>query len=106
MALLVLFTFVPMAVIGWFSLPKPLLTITMPQVIAFNFRGGLVLTPEFMTLLIGLVIYTAAFIGEVARAGIQSVPKGQVEAARALGLNGHRTLQLVIFPQALRYVSQ
>lgn len=67
MALPALLTLVSVAVIGWFSLPKLLLTISMPQVTAFNFRGGLVLTPEFMTLLIGLVIYTAAFIGEVAR---------------------------------------
>ncbi len=92
------------ALAGWWILPQPPLTLSMPEIAAFNFRGGRVLTPEFMALLLGLVIYTAAFIGEVVRAGIQSVPKGQVEAARALGLNGRRTLHLVVFPQALRVI--
>ena len=64
--------------------------------------GGLNLSPEFATLLFGLVVYTAAFIAEVVRAGIQSVERGQWEAARALGLNSNLVLQLVVFPQALR----
>ena len=93
-----------LASIGWLVLPQPPLRITTPEIAAFNFKGGLVLTPEFMALLLGLVIYTAAFIGEVVRAGIQAVPRGQVEAARALGLSGRRTLQLVVFPQALRVI--
>jgi general L-amino acid transport system permease protein len=66
--------------------------------------GGLILSPEFMALTSGLVLYTAAFIGEVVRAGIQSVSKGQVEAARAVGLNGFQTLRLVVFPQAMRVI--
>ncbi|MGK7878111.1 MAG: amino acid ABC transporter permease [Xenococcaceae cyanobacterium] len=65
-------------------------------------QGGLNLSPEFATLLIGLTVYTAAFIAEVVRAGIQSVDKGQWEAAKALGLNPSLVMQLVIFPQALR----
>jgi general L-amino acid transport system permease protein len=93
-----------LAAIGWFILPQPPLRLTQPEIAGFNFKGGRTLTPEFMALLLGLVIYTAGFIGEVVRAGIQSVPKGQIEAARALGLNGRRTLQLIIFPQALRVI--
>jgi general L-amino acid transport system permease protein len=93
-----------LAAIGWFILPQPPLQLTQPEIAGFNFKGGRTLTPEFMALLLGLVIYTAGFIGEVVRAGIQSVPKGQIEAARALGLNGRRTLQLIIFPQALRVI--
>ena len=65
-------------------------------------QGGLNLSPEFITLLVGLTIYTAAFIAEVVRTGIQSVSKGQWEAARALGLNQRLTMRIVIFPQALR----
>jgi general L-amino acid transport system permease protein len=99
-----LLTMALIALIGWFVLPQPPLTLSLPEIAGFNFRGGQVLSPEFMALLIGLVIYTAAFIGEVVRAGIQAVPKGQVEAARALGLNPARTLRLVVFPQALRVI--
>ena len=74
----------------------------VPQLRNNSIRGGLNLSPEFATLLIGLSIYTAAFIAEVVRAGIQSVSKGQWEAAKALGLNSSTMMQLVIFPQALR----
>ena len=74
----------------------------VPQLQNNSIRGGLNLSPEFATLLIGLSIYTSAFIAEVVRAGIQSVSKGQWEAARALGLNPSAMMQLVIFPQALR----
>jgi general L-amino acid transport system permease protein len=99
-----LLTMTLIALIGWFALPQPPLALSLPEIAGFNFRGGRVLSPEFMALLIGLVIYTAAFIGEVVRAGIQAVPKGQVEAARALGLTPSRTLRLVVFPQALRVI--
>ena len=99
-----LLTMALIALIGWFVLPQPPLTLSLPEIAGFNFRGGQVLSPEFMALLIGLVIYTAAFIGEVVRAGIQAVPKGQVEAARALGLSPSHTLRLVVFPQALRVI--
>lgn len=74
----------------------------VPQLQNNSIRGGLNLSPEFATLLIGLGIYTSAFIAEVVRAGIQSVNLGQWEAARALGLNPSAMMQLVIFPQALR----
>lgn len=99
-----LLTCVVLIGVSWAILPQPPLDWTYPEIAGFNFRGGRVLTPEFMALLLGLVIYTAGFIGEAVRAGIQSVPKGQIEAARALGLNGRRMLQLVILPQALRVI--
>ena len=66
--------------------------------------GGGEVTPEFMAVLMGLVLYTAAFVSEVVRAGIQSVPRGQVEAANALGLPRGRQMRLVILPQALRVI--
>lgn len=91
-------------VIGWFLVGQAPLTKEVPELVGFNFKGGLVLTPEFISLLVGLVIYTASFIAEIVRAGIQSVTKGQVEAARALGLSNTQALRLVIFPQALRVI--
>jgi general L-amino acid transport system permease protein len=66
--------------------------------------GGSELTPEFFSVLIGLVLYTSAFVSEVVRAGIQSVPRGQVEAASALGLPRGKQMRLVILPQALRVI--
>ena len=74
----------------------------LPQFNNNRIVGGLNLSPEFATLLIGLSVYTAAFIAEVVRAGIQSVSKGQWEAARAIGLKSGLVMQLIIFPQALR----
>jgi general L-amino acid transport system permease protein len=80
------------------------LWIDTPVFEGFNFTGGLRLTPEFAALLVGLVMYTAAFIAEVVRAGIQAVDLGQMEAARAVGLKPMQTLGLVIIPQALRVI--
>lgn len=94
--------FVLVCAVGWFLLPVPPLEQNLPELGGLNLRGGLVLSPEFMALLSGLVIYTSAFIAEIVRAGIQSVSKGQTEAAHALGLGDFQTLRLVIFPQALR----
>ena len=82
--------------------PEPPLKPFVPELKGLNFQGGLRLTPEFSALLFGLVIYTAAFIAEIVRAGIQAVSKGQVEAARSLGLTNSQTLRLIVFPQALR----
>jgi len=65
---------------------------------------GLELAPSYMALLLGLVIYTSAFIGEIVRAGIQAVPFGQLEAARSLGLSNSQTLRMIILPQALRII--
>lgn len=70
----------------------------------FNIRGGVNLSPEFLAVLIALTLYTAAFIGEIVRSGILSVPKGQVEAARALGLRESVIMRKIILPQALRVI--
>ncbi len=76
----------------------------LPALGGFNFRGGIVVLPELAALLIALSVYTAAFIAEIVRAGILAVPKGQKEAALALGLRPGQTLRLVIIPQALRVI--
>ncbi len=77
---------------------------TVPELGGFNFQGGWVLIPELVALLAALSIYTAAFIAEVVRAGIESVPRGQVEAARALGLDWRQILRRIVIPQALRVI--
>ena len=74
----------------------------VPAMRGFNFRGGFVLVPEFVALFLALTVYTAGFIAEVVRGGIQAVAKGQWEAAYALGLRPNRTLNLVVIPQAMR----
>ena len=90
--------------IGWFvSGGKPLM-LDVPELKGFNFQGGLRLTTEFAALMIGLAMYTASFIAEVFRAGILAVRKGQIEAARAVGLNYSQVLMLIIIPQAMRVV--
>ncbi|MDT4845547.1 putative glutamine ABC transporter permease protein GlnM [compost metagenome] len=76
----------------------------VPQLTGFNFRGGWVVIPELVALMLALSIYTAAFIGETVRAGIQAVSHGQTEAARSLGLPAGKILRLVIVPQALRVI--
>lgn len=82
------------------------LAIDIPQVEGRfgRLQGGAQLSGSFMALLVGLVIYTSAFIAEIVRAGIQSVGKGQTEAARSVGLSGMLTLRHVTFPQALRVI--
>ncbi|MFZ9313712.1 MAG: amino acid ABC transporter permease [Burkholderiaceae bacterium] len=79
-------------------------TIEVPEMGPFGLVGGAALSPEFIALLLGLGIYTSAFIAEVIRAGILSVPKGQAEAAGSLGLTRWQTLRLVVLPQALRVI--
>ncbi len=80
------------------------LRFSMPRIEGLNFVGGFKLSPNFAALLIGLTLYTGAFIAEIVRAGIQSVPRGQSEAARALGLSEAQRLRLVVLPQALRVI--
>jgi general L-amino acid transport system permease protein len=89
-------------VVGWIGIGPVAFEVPVRE--RFNFRGGLGLSPEFSALLVGLVIYTAAFIGEVVRGGIQAVRRGQLEASRALGLSEGQTLRLIVFPQALRVI--
>lgn len=78
--------------------------LSLPQVKNGAITGGLRLSPEFCALLIGLVLYTGSFIAEIVRGGIQAVPKGQWEAASALGLKSGRVMQLVILPQGFRVI--
>jgi len=78
--------------------------MSVPVLQGFNFKGGVSVSPEFSALLIGLVLYTAAFVAEAVRAGIQSVSRGQTEAAISIGLKPSRVLNLVILPQALRVI--
>lgn len=87
----------------WFVGGSPT-EMNLPELKGFNFKGGLSISPEFTALLLGLVLYTAAFVAEVVRAGIQSVSKGQTEAAMAIGLKPGRVLSLIILPQALRVI--
>ena len=75
-----------------------------PKMTRFNFSGGLEVLHSFTALLVALVLYTAAFIAEIVRAGIQAISKGQSEAAFALGLRPNRTMNLIILPQALRVI--
>ncbi len=93
------------------GLPLLALTVTgfplsweIPALKGFNFKGGTVIIPEFVALWLSLSVYTASFIAEIVRAGIQAVSHGQTEASRALGLTAGPTLRLVILPQALRVI--
>jgi general L-amino acid transport system permease protein len=99
-ALLMIFG-LPLAV--FFGSGSPL-SLEYPELRGFNFQGGITVLPEFIALWLGLTTYTASFIAEIVRAGILGVPKGQTEAAQALGLSRGETLRLVIIPQATRIV--
>lgn len=89
--------------VAFFATGMPV-TFDMPQLGRFNLKGGSVVLPEFIALVTGLTLYTAAFIAEIVRSGILSVPKGQSEAAAALGLKENHAMRLVIIPQALRVI--
>jgi general L-amino acid transport system permease protein len=91
------------AVIGWLVGGAPA-KFAVPFKGEFAVEGGGALTPEFMAVLLGLTLYTAAFVAEVVRSGIQSVARGQSEAAQALGLNTGQEMQQVLLPQALRVI--
>ena len=90
-------------VIGWLAGGAPA-EFKLPVKGEFAIEGGGALTPEFMAVLIGLTLYTASFVAEVVRAGIQSVARGQSEAAQALGLSTGQEMQKVLLPQALRVI--
>lgn len=77
-------------------------TLFRPDVGALEYRGGMVVTPEFMAMLLALVVYTGSFITEIVRGSIQALPRGQTEAAMALGMTGYQRMTLIILPQALR----
>ncbi len=80
------------------------IALQKPELRGFNFVGGVRLIPEFVALLVALTTYTAAFIAEIVRAGVLAVPRGQTEAAGALGLRRGSTLRLIVVPQALRVI--
>jgi general L-amino acid transport system permease protein len=90
--------------LSWFLLPGNPYTIEYPELAGLSIEGGARLTPEFAGILFGLVLYTAAFIADIVRAGILAVPKGQLEAAKASGLTQVQVLRLVILPQAMRVI--
>ncbi|MBV9701976.1 MAG: amino acid ABC transporter permease [Methylobacteriaceae bacterium] len=89
--------------VAFFVLGQPI-SLNFPVLKGFNFVGGFQVYPEFVALVLGLVIYTVAFIAEIVRAGIMAVSRGQTEAAHALGLRAGPTLNLVVIPQALRVI--
>jgi general L-amino acid transport system permease protein len=80
------------------------LNVSVPNLQGFNFQGGISLSPQYVSLTLGLVLYTGAFIAEIVRAGIQAVSRGLNEASRALGLDYFQTLRLVTIPVALRVI--
>lgn len=89
--------------LAWAAFGMPM-AMDAPALRGFNIQGGLKLSPEFLALLLGLSLYIAAFIAEIVRAGILSVGRGQVDAARALGLGQRHIYRLVVLPQALRVI--
>ncbi|MGZ5880597.1 MAG: amino acid ABC transporter permease [Xanthobacteraceae bacterium] len=91
----------PLAVLAALGFP---ITFVKPELRGFNFVGGVRLLPEFVALLLALTTYTAAFIAEIVRAGILAIPRGQTEAASALGLRRGPALRLIVVPQALRVI--
>jgi general L-amino acid transport system permease protein len=92
------------SIFGWILSGGSPFQLDIPSLEGFNFQGGLRLTPEFAGMFLSLSLYTAAFIAEVVRGGIQAVNKGQIEAARAVGLTQIQVLSLVVMPQALRII--
>ena len=80
------------------------LSVEYPSLGRFNFMGGVTLTPEFVAILLGLTLYSTAFVAEIIRGGINAIARGQWEAGRALGLNERQTLRLIVLPQALRVI--
>jgi general L-amino acid transport system permease protein len=93
--------FLALAFIGYLISGGPLF-IDTPQVVGRGIRGGLQLTPAYAAIVVGLVVYTAAFIAEIVRGSILAVSKGQKEAAEALGLTRLQQLRFVVIPQAMR----
>jgi general L-amino acid transport system permease protein len=90
-------------ILGWLAGGAPS-KFLLPTKGEFAIEGGGAITPEFMAVLFGLTLYTAAFVAEVVRSGIQSVARGQSEAAQALGLSTGQEMQKVLLPQALRVI--
>jgi general L-amino acid transport system permease protein len=79
--------------------------LSYPELKGFNFQGGISVIPELMALVVALSVYTGAFIAEAVRAGVQSVPSGQIEAAKSLGLSSRKIMSLIVVPQAMRVIT-
>jgi len=94
---------VGLPIAAFFIMGMPM-SLDYPTLKGFNFKGGIEIIPSLMALALALSLYTAAFIGEIVRAGIQGVSHGQTEAAHAMGLRNGQTLRLVIIPQAMRII--
>ncbi|GAL16406.1 glutamate aspartate transport system permease protein GltJ [Vibrio astriarenae] len=94
---------VALPLVVFFIAGKPI-SLDYPALKGFNFRGGVSIIPELAALLLALSIYTASFIAEIVRSGINAVNHGQTEAAMSLGLPRSRTLKLIVIPQALRII--
>jgi general L-amino acid transport system permease protein len=86
----------------WIGLSGAQIAVSLPQLRGFNFVGGWVVVPELAALVLAMAIYNAAFIGELVRASIESVNKGQREAAAAIGFGWWQTLRFIVIPQAVR----
>jgi len=96
-------TVIGLPLVTYIAVGRPL-TWEVAALKGFNFKGGIVLRPEFSALMIGLVLYTAAFIGENVRSGIQSVDAGQIDAAKSFGVGRGIIMRRIILPQALRVI--
>jgi general L-amino acid transport system permease protein len=90
-------------VVVWALLGAPF-QVELPVLRGFNFQGGGTVSPEYFALLLGLVTYTASYIAEIVRSGIQAIPQGQWEAAGALGLRPGQVLRRIVLPQAMRVI--
>ena len=93
--------FVIIAICGWLLTPGGPFKLNLPELTGFNYQGGFRFSSEFSALLIGLSVYTGAYIAEIVRSGLQAVAKGQREAAGAVGLSQQQTLRLIVLPQAI-----
>ena len=91
------------ALLGWLAGGAPT-DWNLPRLSETQVEGGAALSPEYLAVLLGLVFYTSAFVAEVVRAGIASVPEGQHEAGASLGLPNRRAMRLIVLPQALRVI--
>jgi general L-amino acid transport system permease protein len=94
---------VGLLMIVWLA-PDSAITWQVPHLAGFNFSGGVVVTPELFALTLGLAIYSAAYIAEIVRSGVQAIPRGQIEAARSLGLSRWQIARMIEMPLALRII--
>ena len=96
--------FLLLGVALWFVLPQAPFGLELPVKKGLNYKGGISLPPELIAIILGLVLGSSPFTADTVRSGLQSVSRGQIEASRALGLNGYYTMRFVIFPQAMRVI--